>query len=196
MNTLKTPPAATPERRQWLAGAAATLAGWPLNPLVAQGSQAWPEVRTALPDAHLVGSTKLRVWGFEVYAAQLWVASGFRASRFGQFMLALSLSYLRDLKGVAIAERSLKEMQDIEPIPEAQAELWRRVMRQIFPDVRAGDRLTGLHRPGVGASFWLNGQALGDVADADFSQRFFGIWLADATSEPGMRRALLAGATP
>lgn len=183
-------------RRQVLAGVTAALAGWPLHPLRAQGSQAWPEVRTSLPDARLVGSTRLRVWGFEVYDAQLWVAPGFRASQYGQFALALSLSYLRALKGAAIAERSLQEMQDIEPISNAQAEQWLRTMRQTFSDVQAGDRLTGLHRPGVGASFWLNGQALGSVADADFSQRFFGIWLADATSEPAMRRALLAGATP
>jgi hypothetical protein len=106
------------------------------------------------------------------------------------------LDYLRTLKGVAIAERSLKEMQDIAPVEQAQATPWLQAMTQLFPDVRAGDRITGLHQPGQGASFWLNGLPLGQVPDERFSQRFFGIWLHPGTSQPAMRRDLLAGAAP
>jgi hypothetical protein len=59
--------------------------------------------------------------------------------------------------------------------------------------VRKGDRILGAHRPGVGASFWVNGQASGDIRDAEFSRLFFGIWLSPKTSEPSMRAALLGG---
>jgi hypothetical protein len=48
----------------------------------------------------------------------------------------------------------------------------------------------------LGANFWLNGQALGQIADNRFSQRFFGIWLHPDTSLPAVRRELLAGAGP
>ena len=64
-------------------------------------------------------------------------------------------------------------------------------MQVSFPDVRSGDRLTGLHNPSRGADFWLNGQARPGVADPEFSRLFFGIWLSQSTSEPEMRRALL-----
>jgi len=32
-------------------------------------------------------------------------------------------------------------------------------MHEAFPDVKAGDRITGMHQPGVGARFWFNGVA-------------------------------------
>ena len=181
--------AAAAQRRQWLRAAAA----WLVLPAAAQPGAPWPEVSASLAEARLSGTARLRVWGFEVYDAQLWVTPSFRASQFAQHPLALSLRYLRALKGAAIAERSLKEMQGIQPIPEAQAAQWLTAMMQTFPDVQAGDRLTGLHQPGVGARFWLNGQPTGAIADARFGPAFFGIWLAEATSEPSLRRQLLAG---
>ncbi|MFZ4626410.1 MAG: chalcone isomerase family protein [Rhodoferax sp.] len=185
-------------RRKMLVTAAAALAGCTLGVAQAQtqASPIWPEVNSALAEARLAGSIRLRVWGFEVYDAQLWVLPGFRAGQFAQYPLALSLRYLRSLKGAAIAEHSLKEMRGVGPIAPAQADPWLRAMTQTFPDVQAGDRLTGLHQPGVGARFWLNGQPHGDIADANFSSAFFGIWLAEGTSEPAMRRELLANAAP
>jgi hypothetical protein len=159
-------------------------------------TEPWPEIRGALARAGLLGSARLRFWGFDVYDAQLWAAPGFQANQYLQQPFGLTLNYLRTLKGVAIAERSLKEMQDIAPVEQAQATPWLQAMTQLFPDVRAGDRITGLHQPGQGASFWLNGLPLGQVPDERFSQRFFGIWLHPGTSQPAMRRDLLAGAAP
>jgi hypothetical protein len=69
-------------------------------------------------------------------------------------------------------------------------------MRRIFPDVKDGDRLAGLHLPGEGARFWLNGRPAGAVTDPEFSRLFFGIWLAPTTSEPALRLALLGRDRP
>jgi hypothetical protein len=41
--------------------------------------------------------------------------------------------------------------------------------------------------------FLLNGQPAGEIRDPEFARLFFGIWLSPRTSEPAMRRALLAG---
>ena len=150
-----------------------------------------PEVARALPLAQRAGSARLRVFGFSVYDATLWIEPGFSPTSFERHPLALTLTYLRDLNGVAIAERSLVEMARGAPINPAQSQAWLAAMQVSFPDVRSGDRLTGLHNPSRGADFWLNGQARPGVADPEFSRLFFGIWLSQSTSEPEMRRALL-----
>ena len=68
---------------------------------------------------------------------------------------------------------------------------WLDAMMRLFPDVRAGDRITGVHRPGTGARFFVNGRLQGELPDADFARLFFGIWLSPRTSEPALREALL-----
>lgn len=65
-------------------------------------------------------------------------------------------------------------------------------MVRVFPDVRRGDRLTGVHLPGVGVRFLHNDQVVGEVRDTAFARIFMGIWLSPRTSEPQLRRQLLA----
>jgi hypothetical protein len=65
-------------------------------------------------------------------------------------------------------------------------------MQDAFPDVKEGDRITGIHLPTVGARFYFNGQLRATVKDVAFSQQFFGIWLSPTTSEPRLRTELLA----
>jgi hypothetical protein len=57
--------------------------------------------------------------------------------------------------------------------------------------VHAGDRITGVHRPGEAAVFFVNGRGVGEVRDARFAQLFFGIWLSPRTSQPALRASLL-----
>ena len=60
-----------------------------------------------------------------------------------------------------------------------------------LPTLLRGDRITGVHVPGSGARFYLNGKLLGEVADDAFSRLFFGIWLSPKTSQPRMRETLV-----
>jgi Chalcone isomerase-like len=153
-----------------------------------------PELQQSLPQARLAGSAKLRVLGFEVYWARLWVQPNFEQSRFAEHDFALELQYLRELKGADIAKRSLKEMQRVTNVSEAQAQSWLKAMQDIFPDVKQGDRLTGVHSAEGSARFVKNGQVLGEVKDAQFAQAFFAIWLSPQTSQPRLREQLLAHA--
>ena len=204
MNTLY-----MPARRMLLtAGAAAALGGATVGlvrPAAAQESaSAQPSkprtppapayLKAELPDAQWSGSARMRFFAFDIYDAALWVAPGFRSSRYAQSALALELSYLRSLKGQSIAERSMDEMRRGAPISAIQEKNWLAAMQAAFPDVQAGDRITGVHQPNVGAQFWFNGLLRATVPDAEFSRLFFGIWLAETTSEPRLRSALLAGA--
>jgi hypothetical protein len=151
-----------------------------------------PELRPALPVATLSGQAKMTFWGFEVYQATLWVGPGFAEAAYEQSPLALELLYLREFKGADIAKRSIAEMRRQAPMSPAQEATWEAQMRALFPDVKTGDRITGVHQPGTGAVFWSNSRRLGEVRDPAFARQFFGIWLSAQTSEPQLRRALLA----
>jgi len=152
------------------------------------------ELRPVLPLATLSGQARMTFWGFEVYQATLWVGPGFVDTTYEQSAFALELAYLRDFTGADIATRSIAEMRRQTPLTLAQESNWDNQMRAIFPDVKAGDRITGVNQPATGAVFWRNGRLLGEVRDPVFAKQFFGIWLSPQTSEPQLRRALLAPA--
>lgn len=149
-------------------------------------------VRVGLPGAQLGGSAKLTVWGFDVYRASLWVGPSFRQTRYSDHAFALELAYLRKFDAAAITQRTLDEMQRQAKLPPEKVRVWREAMLSIFPDVKPGDRITGIHQPGAPTRFLVNGKPKGEIADDEFDQLFFGIWLSEATSEPALRQALLA----
>jgi Chalcone isomerase-like len=161
-------------------------------PLATWGEATSPaEVAGALPAARLLGSGSLSFFGLPVYEARLWVGEGFAAERFERDPLALELQYARSLGGRLIAERSLKEMARLGGFNAEQGQRWLAAMTRTFPDVAPGDRITGVQRPGESARFFCNGKPIGELRDAEFTRRFFGIWLGPQTSEPRLREALL-----
>ncbi len=161
-----------------------------------------PEVAGALPDARLRGSATMRFLTLRIYEIRLWTAADFAAARYPDQRFALELRYARALAGSDIADRSIDEMRQVAaaergapPVGDRQADAWRIGMRRVFPDVSAGDRLTGLHQPGGPSRFFHDGRATGEVAGAAFARLFFGIWLSPQTSEPGLRSQLLSVAS-
>jgi hypothetical protein len=160
--------------------------------LARQADKALPaELQDVLPNAKLIGQTRLSVWGFKIYDARLWSPPGLNAGNFASQPMALDLAYLRDFTAADIVERSVKEMRRSASVSAAQAQRWTTEMLRVFPDVKSGDRVLFLHRPGISVSFWLNGRPVGEIADPEFARLFFGIWLSPQTSEPAMRLALL-----
>lgn len=186
-----------PTRRTALRVAGAALAGLAIAKLshaadAPAGSPVLPtELGSELPGAQALGGARLRFLGLDIYEARLWTTAGFKPAAYAQSPFALELNYFRSLSGRLIAERSLKEMRRQGSLSAEREQAWLEAMVQAFPDVKQGDRITGLHTPGVGARFWFNGQSLTPVRDAEFSRTFFGIWLSEASSEPQMRTQLL-----
>ena len=138
---------------------------------------ATPAYSSDLPapqDMQRVGAGTLRWFGLRVYDAEL--RAGVRPVSFAS-RFALSLRYARTLRGLAIAERSLEEIEALDFGSPAQRAAWADAMRALFPDVAAGDTLTGVHLPERGARFFHNGRLLGEIRDPQFSRAFFAIWL-------------------
>lgn len=167
------------------------------------------EVTTEVPGAKLQGNGTLRFLGLRVYDARLWLGSSalgnsalgspaLGSSALGADWaaapLALELIYARSLDGVKIAERSLSEMRRQGDIPADVADRWLAAMKQVFPDVKAGDRITGVNVPGLGVRFFINGRMKEELRDTTFARYFFGIWLSPKTSEPALRDSLLGKA--
>ena len=149
------------------------------------------DVASAIPNAEVVGKGKLTFFGLDVYESSLWTTPSFRGLAFENYSFALELHYLRNFTAIDIAKRSIDEMQRIEPVPDQKVALWIKTLSEAFPNVKKGDRIVGVHKPGFGVTFWHNGKRSGEIRDADFSRQFFGIWLSPKTSEPKLRQALL-----
>ncbi|MDP3858484.1 MAG: chalcone isomerase family protein [Stagnimonas sp.] len=143
-----------------------------------------------------VGQGRLSWLGFDAYDAALWAPAGFRATEFARHAFTLELAYLRSFRGSDIAKRSIDEMRRAGEFSGTDADRWRAALERVLPDVRPGDRITGVHEPGRGARFLVNGRDAGAIEDPRFAALFFSIWLGPATSQPALRRALLSGAPP
>ncbi len=141
------------------------------------------------PSLKLRGKTLLRVFGFRIYHGFLWTQEGSDSLKDTH---ALDLEYLRNFEGEALATRSIDEMKSQGIGSESQYDGWLKEMRRVFPNVKPNDRITGLHLPGKGAKFFHNGKFTGDVNDPAFAQAFFDIWLSPKTTQPAMRKELLA----
>jgi Chalcone isomerase-like len=164
---------------------------WASSAFALQNADAKPAELAALPNARSVGVAQLKVWGFKVYDARLWAELEFNPQDYARRAFALEINYLRSFDNDAVAERSIQEMRGIGSMSEAQATQWLAQMRKIFPDIAIGDRLVGLHKPGIGAIFSFNGKPVGEILDPEFARLFFGIWLSPKTSAPQLRRSLL-----
>lgn len=148
-------------------------------------------VREAIPAAVIVGSGALTWFGFHAYDAALFAAGG---KYLESQPFALELTYARDFKGVSIAERSVSEIQKLGLGSDIELAVWLDTLQRLFPDIRKGDRLTGVAMPNAPARFFHNGRLVGTLNDARLVRAFFAIWLDPRTSAPELRARLLGQA--
>jgi hypothetical protein len=164
---------------------------------IAASPAAGPPGLAEARDWQRLGSGEMRRLGFELYRATLWVPPAAAApesaldhGRYAVAEFALVLQYRRSIPARRLAEASIDEMRRL-GVPEQALRRWEGELLRVFRDVGEGDTITGVHRPGVGASFFHGGRHTGDVDDPEFAQHFFAIWLDPRTSAPKLRAALL-----
>ena len=63
-------------------------------------------------------------------------------------------------------------------------------------DVKSGERLTFIRKPGAGLQVDVNGAAKGTVKGDDFSKAFLSIWLGANPPNPDIKTGMLGGACP
>lgn len=139
-------------------------------------------------DLRVLGHGKMRWFGLLLYDAALWVpGSGWQWDR----TFALDIRYARNFAGEKLAAASVDEMMRLGYRDARKLSAWREGMLSAFPDVKSGERITGVYRPGIGAEFFHEGRATAVIADPEFARAFFSIWLDPGTREPKLRAALL-----
>ena len=148
------------------------------------------QVAGDFPQLRLAGEGRLRWLGWHIYDAALWV-NGPRWNVDSEF--ALDIRYARNIKGRQLVEASISEMKRLGYLDQEKLSRWSQEMLRVFPDVRKGEHITGVNRPGVGAAFYHKGRSAGLIGDPEFARAFFAIWLDARTREPGLRKSLFGG---
>ena len=148
------------------------------------------ETHPLLPEATAVApSVEFTRFGFSIYRAQLWAPKGRYTS---DEPFVLSLTYSRDIARERLLDASLDHMQKL-GAPVQEQPHWRGELEGVLTDVKKGDTLTGVYRPGQGAEFFYQDKKLGELK-YPLACHFFSIWLDPRTSEPELRIALLGQA--
>lgn len=162
---------------------------WAVPPVVHANAMPLPAaVQAERGDLRVLGHGKMRWFGLHLYDAALWVAgSEWQWDR----TFVLDIRYARAFSGEKLAAASVDEMRRLGYRDPRKLDAWRERMLAAFPDVKSGDRISGVYRPGVGAEFFHEGRATAVVNDPEFARAFFSIWLDPATREPKLRAALL-----
>jgi len=139
-------------------------------------------------DWRMIGQGEMRWFGFQLYDARLWAPpAGWSAD--GAY--ALELRYARDIPAQRLVQASIEEMQRLGSADDARLARWKLELERVFPDVRSGDVIHGLHLPQRGAEFYHQGKLTGRIDDVEFARAFFAIWLDPRTREPALRASLL-----
>jgi hypothetical protein len=141
-----------------------------------------------IKNAAMVGTGTLSIVLWDVYDATLYAPNG-KWDATAPF--ALSISYLREIEGIDIADRSIEEIRKQGFSNESTLSTWQSELRGIFPNVKNGSELTAIYIPGKKTQFYSANKFIGSVNGDEFGKQFFNIWLSEKTSEPSLRRKLL-----
>lgn len=145
-------------------------------------------IKPAIPTAAMVGQGMLSYAFWDIYTATLYAPDGvWNAAK----PFALSLEYYRSINSKDIADRSVQEMRKQGFSNEVTLAAWNAQMKTIFPNVKKGTQLTAIYQPAQETIFYNGITPIGVIKGDEFGQWFFAIWLAEKTSEPTLRRALL-----
>ena len=132
---------------------------------------------------------------FKVYVGALYLE---KASADGAAIAAseqvkrMELAFLRGVSGAevakAIAEGFDRNSGDRAPALRERVEQF----RKLIPDVKKGDRLAFVYRPGQPLEVQANGKKTGEVPGKDFADTLFLVWLGARPADKDLKAGLLA----
>ncbi|MFC0444967.1 chalcone isomerase family protein [Pseudidiomarina halophila] len=140
-------------------------------------------------DLETVGKTRLTVWFWDVYDAELLTDTG----NYEDYeRRALRLSYLREIEATELVETTREEWQRMDDITvTAKHDEWLKRLNQMWPDVQEGDCLM-LVETEQGHSEFFNAEGkLGTIESSEFTDDFLAIWLSPDSKFKSERNELI-----
>lgn len=137
----------------------------------------------------ILGKAKFSFLFWDVYESQLLTSDGHQPfSNICQYSL-FEINYLRDISQKELIDNTVEQWRHL-AFSESTYSAFLPLLRNIWPDIKAGDQLAMLNQAGT-TIFYLNQQKIGGIVDATFAKVFLSIWLDENTSEPKLRKKLL-----
>lgn len=144
-------------------------------------------IKNHVENPELVGQGEYQRLFWKIYLARLYANDGiYKAAN----PFALQLEYQRNINAKDIVEMSIELIEDQGISDQSKLVNWQIQLAEIIPDIRKGDRLTGIHVDGM-SFFYMDDQPIGEITDSELSQYFFDIWLGEKTTAPELRKKLI-----
>jgi hypothetical protein len=143
-----------------------------------------------------LGLREATMFKVDVYVAALYVT---QTSRDAGAILSsntpkeLILHFVRDVEG---ADVNKGWQEGFEKNAEgALAALRERIeaFKALMPDMKTGQRLRSVHKPGAGVQADIDNAVKGTIRGDDFAKALFSIWLGSHPPNPGLTAGLLGG---
>lgn len=135
-----------------------------------------------------VGETRLSVWFWDVYDAELRTDTGALDSAEQR---ALQLSYLRDIKAKDLVDTTAEEWERLGITISGEHEQWLSELLEMWPNVKEGDCITLLETEQGHAKFFGPTGELGEISSAQFTDDFLAIWLDENSRFKDARNELI-----
>ncbi|WP_413702284.1 chalcone isomerase family protein [Psychromonas sp. KJ10-10] len=145
---------------------------------------------TSLPQQLIKVGEGTMSWMFlDIYHASLFTSTGkYNEQSHPQ---VLTINYLKNIKKNSLIEAT-EEQWLLHDVDEEKLKNWLQLLHQIWPDINKGDSLTFHVAENKEGYFYYNQELIGRIPNEDFCNAFLAIWLSEKTSQPKLRRQLLA----
>lgn len=136
----------------------------------------------------VVGEGEYRWFGLSVYHASFATETGEFDGWTEAGRARFEIYYQRDVSASKLIDIARKQWDrlGVDAPPR-----WFGWLRQVLPDVKAGDTLSCLVLPDERTVFYHNGERTGEVGEPEFGPAFLSIWLHPDAKAADLRRALL-----
>tara|TARA_Y100001970_G_C14182211_1_gene830444 strand:- start:192 stop:716 length:525 start_codon:yes stop_codon:yes gene_type:complete len=135
-----------------------------------------------------IGDAKLKVLFWDIYNASLY--SKTKEYKEEQFPQALQIIYLRNIDSEDLIEKTEEEWEKL-GINQVKFNKWITLLKNIYPDIKKGDKLLFIVYENLRSEFFLNDKTIGKISDINFGKSFLRIWLDKDCSFPELRNKLI-----
>ena len=135
-----------------------------------------------------IGDAKLKVLFWDIYDASLY--SKTKEYKKEQFPQALQIIYLRNIDSEDLIEKTEEEWEKL-GIKQVKSNKWITLLKNIYPDIKKGDKLLFIVYENLRSEFFLNDKTIGEISDINFGKSFLRIWLDEDCSFPELRKKLI-----